>query len=536
MSLESLKKITKILRTKREFFLLAGIMLLGLALRLINIGTEPYWADELLSLEAARHYLGDPVGLWHYLQIAEVHPPLYYYLIQGWGSLFGFGEAAIRSLSLIFSLGLIALTYWAGLVFFKSKKIGLLSAFVAAILPMQIEFGQEARPYALYCFFGILSLILLAKYFQENKTNKRVWLLLGFIACSIVGLYLHYSYALILVPLVFFWLIRTIIKKDGREFVWWLATMAVIFVGFYFWLPALLFKTFFINEIKTALTRSSYYSRPFSFFEDAFNELIWASKERPSIAEIIGAALVKIMLAILILSAVKNQYGWIKKQQNNLIYLGAILGLSILMFLGMPSSTNYTNLIYKHILFDTVILALLIAVILRQLNNSRWQIFCLILILVSLMTFQIKIVSDDSLYDFNHRFKLVVDHINEHYQESDLLLTYTVPVRPQSNYYLRSDVPGFIGVFPTDILIEDFMATRETLGVMENESQLRFSLINWPGLDKKLNYLIKKNQAKRVWVIGDGATQQIREWFVFNGWKIAFEPIGSLFPLTLYVK
>ncbi|HOZ36728.1 MAG TPA: glycosyltransferase family 39 protein [bacterium] len=536
MPLEIIKKTVKLLRERKEYFLLGGIILLGLALRLINIGVEPYWADELLGLEIAKHYLGDPAGLWRYLQIAEVHPPLYYYLMQGWGSLFGFGEAAIRSLSLLFSLGLIILTYWAGLVFFKSKRIGLLAAFIVAILPMQIEFGQEARPYAIYCFFGILSLILLAKYFQESKTKAKILLLAGFALASIIGLYLHYSYSLILVPLAIYWLARLIIKKSGREFVWWLATMAIIFVGFSPWLPALLFKTFFINIIVTETGRSSYFVRPFGFFENAFNSLLWTDKESPHIMEIIVPIFIKIMFAGLLALMIKNNAQWLKRHKNNLLYLLVILVASILFFLCMPSSISYTALLYRHILFGSIILALLIAVIFVQMGNSRWRLICLLFFVISLITFQIKIVGDDSLYDINYRLKIVANHINENYREGEMILTNTAQIRPQLNYYLRDGVPKAIGVFPADLMIPDFMAAEDTLGMMENESQLRFSLVEWPSMDKKLNYLIKKNQAKSVWVLGDGATEQIRKWFVFNGWKIAFEPIGSLFPLTLYVR
>jgi uncharacterized membrane protein len=521
---------------KKPAFLLAIIVALGAGLRLINIGGEPYWSDELLSLSIAKHYLGDIAGLWHYLQIAEVHPPLYYYLMQIWGSWFGFAEAGIRSLSLIFSLGIIGLAYWAGLVLFDSKKIGLLAAFFTAILPMQIEFGQEARPYAIYCFFGILSLILLFKYFTEQKTAKKLWLISLFIVCNVIGLYLHYSYALILIPLSSYWLIRLIIKKSSREFLWWLSTMAIIFVGFLPWLPTLIFKTFLINNIVTEIGRGAYFVRPFAFFENAFNGLLWADKQSPHIMEIIVALLVKIMFAGLLVMIIKNKDLWLKKYKNSLIYLVAILILSILLFLCMPSSANYTALLFKHILFDSIILALLMGALFRQIENGHRRLICLLLLMVSLMTFQIKIISNDSIYDIDYRFKMIVDHINENYQEGDMLLIYLAQIRPQANYYLKDEIPGFVGVFPADIMLPDFMAARDTLGFMENESQLRFSMVSWPSMGKKLNYLIKKNQPRRVWVFGDGVKDQIREWLVLNGWKIGFEPIGSMFPLALYIK
>lgn len=533
---EYILKIKKTFFKRKEFFLLIGITLVGFILRMINIAVEPFWCDELLSLTIVKHYLGDPSGLWSYLQLVEVHPPLYYYLIQGWGSLFGFTEAPIRFLSLIFSLGTIYLTYWAGLVLFKSKKIGLLAAFFCAILPMQIEFGQEARPYAMYCFLGILSIILLAKYFKEQKTKTKIILASGYILCSLIGIYLHYSYALIIITTASYWLIRLIINKSGKEFLWWLGAMTIIFLGFYPWLATLIFKTFLINDVITYPPRTFYYARDFAFFERALNSLIWTTKEIPTILEIIVAVGVKIMLVGLVFQIIKKNQLWLAKYKTNLLYLGWIFMISILAFLILPSSTTYTNLMYRHIIFDSVILALLLGALFIQIKNIKWRIIWLSLFLISLMTFQVKIIGDDSLYDINHRLKIMVDYINEQYQDGDIIMTAASFTRPQFNYYLRQGLPEIIGIYSTQLLIDDFMATKDTLGMMENEAQLRYSLTDWPGLDTKMNYLVKKNNATRVWVIGDGNKGQIRKWFTFNGWWIGFEPIGPLFPLTLYVK
>lgn len=535
MSKKYVIKVKKILQARKEFFLLAGIILAGLILRLVNIGTEPYWSDEILSLEIAKHYIGNLSGLWNYLQLVEVHPPLYYYLVQIWGGWFGFGEAAIRSLSLIFSLGVIYLTYWAGLVLFNNKRIGLLAAFFTAILPMQIEFGQEARPYAIYSFLGILSLILLAKYFKAKTSKHKFWLISAFTLASIFGLYLHYSYMLIIIPLSIYWLIKLIMDKSGKEFLWWLGSMTIIFLGFYLWLPTLIFKSFLMDSVVPG-QRVVYENRPFVFFEEAVNSLLWTTKTVPSIIEIITALLVKMMFAGLAAMIILKKKEWLKKHKETLIYLGSIFVMSIVLFLIFPSSTKYTTLLYRHILFDSSILALLLGAMFIQIKNIRWRIICLSLFLISLMTFQINILGDDSIYDINHRFKLVVEHINNHYQNGDLLLSARSFTRPQFNYYLKKDIPSFISALPMQIILPDFMSSRDTLGIVENETQLRSFSIDWPGLSKKMNYLLKKNKAKRVWVIGDSRTYIIRKWFVFNGWKVAFEPIGDMFPLTLYVK
>ncbi len=539
ISKKTVSYLKTIWQTKKNIIILAVILILGAGLRLINIKQEPYWSDEILSLEIARHYIGNPGGLWNYLQIAEVHPPLYYYLIEIWGGWFGFGQEAIRILSLFFSLGLIYLAYLLVVVLFKNKKMALLAAFFTAILPIQIEFGQEARPYAIFSFLGVLSIILLAKYFEARRTKHKIFLLSAFIVSNILGLYLHYSYLLVLVPLFLYWLGKIIIEKKTNEIIWWLSTATMIFLGFYPWLPTLIFKSFLMDKVIGGSRRVFYGKRPFVFFEQALTSLIWTDKETPSIIEIITALTVRLIWVGLAFKIALEQREWLRKHKKELAYLLFILIGSIVLFLTLPSSTKYTILLFRHLLFDGIILAIFLAIMFSLIKNQTWRKIWMALFLVSLITFQINILSDDSKYDFNFRFKIVVDYINQYYQPHDLLLVYSSILRPQLNYFLDKNISGFKGVFPVQIMDSDFEATRLTMGMLENEAQLRTFDIDWLHLTRKMDYLLNKYHAKRVWVVGDDTSFLIRKWFVFNGWRVGFEPIiingKKLFPLTLYV-
>ncbi len=536
---KQLKKIKTIIQKHKNLFLLCLILLLGLGLRLINIQAQPYWADELLSLQIAKHYLGDLSGLWGYLQLAEVHPPLYYILIQIWGGWFGFAEVSLKSLSLIFSLGTIILVYWLGIILFNNKKIGLLAAFLTAILPMQIEFGQEARPYAIFTFLGILSLIILFKYFKTEKTKQKKWLVASFVITSIIGLYLHYSYMLILITLAAYWLVRLIINKNGREFIWWLITMAIIYLGFYAWLPGLIFKSFLIKNIVPESTRIIYEHRSISFFADAINKLIWASKEPIKTITIVVTILIKISWVVIIIKLINNKKNWLKQHKESIFYLIFIIVFSIILFLIFPNSTKYTTLMYRHILFDLSVLALLLAAMFIQINPKP-RMAWLTIFIISLIPFQANIIGNDANYDINYRFKIIVDYINQNYQKGDLLLCSIPAVRPQLNYYLRKDLKGFQAVLPDQLIEPGLLSSRQTMGIIENETQLSHFKTEWPKLTKKINYLIKKYHAQRVWVIHDSSTYIIRKWFVFNGWRVMLEPIiinnRPLFPVTLYVS
>ena len=92
---------------------LAATIVVGALLRLINIAAEPYWVDEVLSIDIVTHFptYGE---MFRYLREVEFHPPLYYAVLKSWVAAFGTSEAATRSLSLIFGIAVIPLTYALG--------------------------------------------------------------------------------------------------------------------------------------------------------------------------------------------------------------------------------------------------------------------------------------------------------------------------------------------------------------------------------------------------------------------------------------
>ena len=132
------------------------IVALAFALRFVDLGRQSLWYDEgvsayltTLSLPELTQWTAD-----------DVQPPLYYYLLWAWARLFGQSEAALRGLSLLFSLATVPLAWYAGRRLF-SERAGLLAALLFATSPLYIWYAQEARNYALLTFLGTLSSILL---------------------------------------------------------------------------------------------------------------------------------------------------------------------------------------------------------------------------------------------------------------------------------------------------------------------------------------------------------------------------------------
>lgn len=114
----------------------------GVVLRFVT--TSPLWLDEALSVNIASLPLGEIGDALR----QDGHPPLYYWLLHGWMSVFGEGDVAVRSLSGIFGLVSLPLAYEAGRRR-AGHAAGLLVLALTAVTPWCVRYATEARMYGL---------------------------------------------------------------------------------------------------------------------------------------------------------------------------------------------------------------------------------------------------------------------------------------------------------------------------------------------------------------------------------------------------
>jgi predicted membrane-bound mannosyltransferase len=69
--------------SRRPNWVLVGVLALALGLRLIRLGTLPYWHDEVHNLVASE----DLYGLLVHGKLVSNHPPLPYLLVAAWRAL-----------------------------------------------------------------------------------------------------------------------------------------------------------------------------------------------------------------------------------------------------------------------------------------------------------------------------------------------------------------------------------------------------------------------------------------------------------------
>jgi hypothetical protein len=194
-----------------------------------------FWIDEGLSVGIASHPLGHIPSLLR----QDGSPPLYYLILHLWMSWRGHSEVATHELSLIFALLCIPAAYWAGASLF-GRRVGLISAGIAAGLPYLDSYAQETRMYAL---MALLTLFIAASFVHAFVYRRRRYLPLFSISLA-AALYTH-NWGLFLAAMSvvgFLWCLRReadlrpALLRDGA------LGFGVVAVLFAPWLPTLLYQ------------------------------------------------------------------------------------------------------------------------------------------------------------------------------------------------------------------------------------------------------------------------------------------------------
>ena len=179
----------------RTFWIVAGVVALGAALRFATLGVQSYHHDEIVTASRVLR-----VGFGHAMDavgFSESAPPLYYALAWIWTQITGTGPWGLRSLSAVAGVATIPVVYLIGCEL-RERRTGLLAAALVAVNPMLIWYSQEARAYALLAFFCSLSLLYCVRALRlgeadaalDAKRDKRTFVLWG--VFSALALATHY--------------------------------------------------------------------------------------------------------------------------------------------------------------------------------------------------------------------------------------------------------------------------------------------------------------------------------------------------------
>ena len=125
------------------YFIAAGLTVFT-TITLWTITKSSVWFDEAFGAYMTRFSFFDIARY----TAADVHPPLYYWLLKIWGALFGNTELGLRSMSILF--GAIAIVFGYLLIHrLFDKKAARISLIFMVLSPMLVRYGQEMRMYTL---------------------------------------------------------------------------------------------------------------------------------------------------------------------------------------------------------------------------------------------------------------------------------------------------------------------------------------------------------------------------------------------------
>ncbi|MBA3666323.1 MAG: glycosyltransferase family 39 protein [Sphingomonas sp.] len=176
--------------------LLPIVLLAGLALRLIQVTSEPLWTDEALTLLLARFSVEkllfapvDPTPGLYYSLFKVIVPP-------------GADILAARLPSIVLGTASIFLVYLAGQLA-MSQRAGLTAAALFAVSLPMIDYSQEARAYSLLIFLVLLSMIGFLAWFGGIPNGRiRIGAIFGFAAATVLSFYTQFTAVFWIVPIV----------------------------------------------------------------------------------------------------------------------------------------------------------------------------------------------------------------------------------------------------------------------------------------------------------------------------------------------
>ena len=141
-----------------------------------------YWIDEGISLGISAQPLAEiPRALR-----LDGSPPLYYALLHGWTAVFGRGEAATHTLSILFALATVVAALWAGWSLY-GRRTGWVAAVLAGLSPLLGAYANETRMYSL---LPLLALLATATFIHCFVHGRRRYLP-AFSICLALLLYTH---------------------------------------------------------------------------------------------------------------------------------------------------------------------------------------------------------------------------------------------------------------------------------------------------------------------------------------------------------
>ena len=405
---EKLKEINK-----NTWFII--IFIFAALFYLYNINFSDIWIDEAFTKALVKHSFGEITGLIK----NDFHPPLYFYVLKIFVTIFGISDFTIRLFSVLGVIATLFIGYSVGQKVFE-KSGALYFCLLLISLPMLAEYAHEARMYT-WGAFAVTGVFLYAVMFLTSNKRRDLFFFMFF---SVLAAYIHY-YAL----LAAFWanvfvFIFMVIKRNKNLKIH-LAYSAVALLLYMPWLIVMLSQAKKVSA---------------SFWVPALNwQLILTCLLSPFATKIYFPPFLPLALIIygLVLWVVYRNY--ISRKDKK----GMVLGLSLCMFWCTILTAIAVSLLMQPILYmrylSNIIVLLLIPVTLFFISVKT--VWIKGIVLIAILIFGINLSLEGSSFSFGP-YKECMDYIHEKHPEIKkvfhVLETTVGPFVEYDNYNIQN--------------------------------------------------------------------------------------------------
>jgi Dolichyl-phosphate-mannose-protein mannosyltransferase len=363
-----------------------------------------YWEDEIFSITTARSWS----GLFVIFRDYENNMSLYYVILHGLMRIFGEGEVATHSLSLLFAILTIPVFFRLERVWLN-KSTSLWGGLLLAANPLFVFYAVESRSYSLLILSATISTLIFL-----SLVRKPGFLLAIYYGLSIaIGIYIHYfGILLILVHIL------TMSRKNltRLHLASYLLSGLVIFLGV---LPLLLFPPRNKGQINWILKPDLKY--------------LWYT-----LRELFGGGWVFLVLIMCLFFVAKKGYWKYATDRGyflpRLAVAWAILPASLLFLFSNLVKPVFLTRFFVWCLPGAVLLTCLIV------SYTGWGHFRKSVVW-SLLLFILLIKSHGILRTKGSGYKEAVQYLNEHILPGESVLAYP--------YYKAGHVAYYLDKIPT---------------------------------------------------------------------------------------
>jgi len=403
--------VQKILHLNPYIYLLTCIIILAVILVFLNIGEKSFWLDEALSYTVAH---ADWPEFWQAVFAYEANQVFYFLFLKFW-LIFGDSEFWLRSLSALFALGAVVITYVLGKHLF-GRRVGIVAALLITINAFFIAYAQETRGYMLALLLGILSTYFFIRAIE--KSGWKWWAV--YVLVIVLGVYSHIYVTLLLVAQFI-----SLIFLSRREIPW----KGLVISGFSI-LVLLIPMAYFI------LTRD-------------MGQIGWVTKPGPEelvqvFHHLTGrgeylSAIVYFILCIVALSVAVRLF--IKQRLSPELWLHALVLCCLFLPIIISFMFSYIKPIFFYRFFFMFVPFLVIYVALGIIYlRRRWLILATIAILLVISIFPLKdwyTGSTDEEFTHKEDWREVVSYITTSAGPNDAILFFYPHNKLPYDYYFN---------------------------------------------------------------------------------------------------